>query len=184
MPNCIIWLEQICWWHWQGSGCAVWQKIVYVLYWWWFMFKGTTAARLFGAQARPLDRDDSPALPPSYPGRSTQNVGAVGCLRRVKGAASVARAVLNHTRHTLLVGELATQFAVQMGFKEESLETEHSRQLYQQWQKKSCQPNFWMVRWYRSVTGRGRWPRIHERKKLESFERIYSARSQPFTWVA
>ncbi|XP_043211109.1 N(4)-(Beta-N-acetylglucosaminyl)-L-asparaginase-like [Amphibalanus amphitrite] len=74
----------------------------------------------------------------------TQNVGAVGCLRRVKSAASVARAVLEHTRHTLLVGELATQFALQLGFKEETLETDHSRQLHQQWRDNNCQPNFWM----------------------------------------
>ncbi|XP_037070421.1 N(4)-(Beta-N-acetylglucosaminyl)-L-asparaginase-like [Pollicipes pollicipes] len=74
---------------------------------------------------------------------ATMKVGAVGCLRRVKSAASVARAVLEHTRHTLLVGELATQFAVQMGFHEESLETKHSRQLYEDWKRRSCQPNFW-----------------------------------------
>ena len=83
--------------------------------------------------------------PCTTPVRETQNVGAVGCLRRVKGAASVARAVLDHTRHTLLVGELATQFAVQMGFKEETLETDHSRQLHQQWKENNCQPNFWTV---------------------------------------
>lgn len=35
----------------------------------------------------------------------THNVGAVAALRRVKNAASVAWAVMNHTRHTLLVGE-------------------------------------------------------------------------------
>lgn len=32
-------------------------------------------------------------------------VGAVGDLRRVKNAVDVARAVMDHTQHTLLVGE-------------------------------------------------------------------------------
>eukprot|EP00794_Sanderia_malayensis_P005436 gene5436-6115_t len=32
-------------------------------------------------------------------------VGAVGCLRRIKSAISVARSVMEHTTHTLLIGE-------------------------------------------------------------------------------
>lgn len=35
----------------------------------------------------------------------TMEVGAVGDLRRVKNAVGVARAVMEHTQHTLLVGE-------------------------------------------------------------------------------
>jgi N4-(beta-N-acetylglucosaminyl)-L-asparaginase len=46
----------------------------------------------------------------------TREVGAVGCLKRVKSAISVARAVLTHTKHTILVGEDATDFAIEMGF--------------------------------------------------------------------
>ena len=34
------------------------------------------------------------------------DVGAVGCLRRVKSAIAVARAVMDHTQHTLMVGDL------------------------------------------------------------------------------
>lgn len=37
---------------------------------------------------------------------TAMDVGAVACLRRVKDAIKVARAVLQHSRHTLLVGEL------------------------------------------------------------------------------
>lgn len=50
---------------------------------------------------------------------STMNVGAVACLRRVKNAVSVARAVLEHSSHTLLVGDFATEFAQMMGFEVE-----------------------------------------------------------------
>lgn len=74
----------------------------------------------------------------------TMNMGAVAALRRVKNAISVARCVLEHTQHSLLVGDLATQFAVSMGFKEESLETNNSHNMWQQWKENDCQPNFWV----------------------------------------
>ena len=59
----------------------------------------------------------------------------------------VACRVLENTHHSLLVGELATEFAQKMGFKVETLETERSRILHKQWkEEKNCQPNFWTVR--------------------------------------
>lgn len=80
--------------------------------------------------------------------RKTMNVGAVGALRRIKNAISVARHVLEHTKHSLLVGELATQFAVHMGFHEENLATETSKIMWKKWfNDDHCQPNFWMVRY-------------------------------------
>ena len=42
-------------------------------------------------------------------------VGAVGCLQYIKPVMRVARKVLDHTKHTLLVGEKATQFAETFG---------------------------------------------------------------------
>nr|CAD7577164.1 unnamed protein product [Timema californicum] len=75
---------------------------------------------------------------------STMNMGAVGALRRVKNAISVARHVLDYTQHSLLVGDQATEFAVAMGFKEEPLETNASTKIWQQWKQNNCQPNFWM----------------------------------------
>ncbi|CAL1278988.1 unnamed protein product [Larinioides sclopetarius] len=74
----------------------------------------------------------------------THNVGAVGALRRVKSAISVARKVLEHTEHTLLVGDQATQFALSTGFKEENLSTDFSLSLWKQWKQNNCQPNYWM----------------------------------------
>lgn len=73
----------------------------------------------------------------------TMNVGAVASLREIKDAIAVARHVLENTRHTLLVGEQATEFAVQMGFKREPLSTERSLQLNTEWKERDCQPNFW-----------------------------------------
>lgn len=71
-------------------------------------------------------------------------VGAVAGLREIKDAISVARHVLEYTKHTLLVGDQATEFAVKMGFTKESISTEFSRQMIQEWKEKKCQPNYWM----------------------------------------
>ena len=43
----------------------------------------------------------------------SHNVGAVGCLREIKSAISVARNVMERTGHTFLVGDLG-QFTVTM----------------------------------------------------------------------
>lgn len=72
------------------------------------------------------------------------NMGAVGSMRRIKAASKVARYVMENTKHTLLVGDGATQFAKQMGFKETDLSTNNSLSLWKKW-KKNCQPNFWTV---------------------------------------
>nr|BAX00386.1 aspartylglucosaminidase [Aurelia sp. SETO] len=73
----------------------------------------------------------------------THAIGSVGCLRRIKSAISVARSVMEHSTHTLLVGEGATQFAINMGFKEEDLHSKESIEMFEDWKKKSCQPNYW-----------------------------------------
>ncbi|KAG9508505.1 putative N(4)-(beta-N-acetylglucosaminyl)-L-asparaginase [Fragariocoptes setiger] len=71
------------------------------------------------------------------------NVGAVGGLRRIKSAIAVARKVLDHTNHSLLVGDMATQFAIQLGFKEENLTSDKSLKMWSDWKAASCQPNYW-----------------------------------------
>ena len=73
------------------------------------------------------------------------DAGAVAALRNVKNVVKVARFVMEHTKHTLLVGSQATDFALQMGFTKESLTTNHSTKLHQDWLVKNCQPNFWIV---------------------------------------
>ncbi|KAF4094108.1 hypothetical protein AMELA_G00009250 [Ameiurus melas] len=72
----------------------------------------------------------------------TMEVGSVGDLRRVKNAVGVARAVMDHTRHTLLVGESASVFAQDMGFKSESLSSNESKKTFSQWLSINCQPNY------------------------------------------
>lgn len=69
--------------------------------------------------------------------------GAVACLKRIKTPISVARKVLEKTRHTLLVGEDATRFAVRMGFKEEDLLTEKAKKIWEAWVKGGKKGSFW-----------------------------------------
>ncbi len=70
--------------------------------------------------------------------------GAVGCLKRIKRPISVARKVLENTKHTFLVGEDATRFAVKMGFPEEKeLLTEKARKRWEEWKKAGRPDDFW-----------------------------------------
>lgn len=72
----------------------------------------------------------------------SHDVGSVGGIRRIKKAISVARAVMEYTKHTMLVGDAATNFATEMGFTQESLSTNVSIQEYKNWKSDNCQPNF------------------------------------------
>lgn len=74
----------------------------------------------------------------------TMNVGAIGGLRRIKNVVSVARQVLDHSKHSFLAGDLATEFAIEMGFPEETLTTPVSKAMWMEWyNEKNCQPNYW-----------------------------------------
>lgn len=73
----------------------------------------------------------------------THDVGAVGCLKRVKRAVSVARKVMEETQHTLIVGDDATRFAARMGFQETSLSNETSIKAWEEWQAKNEASDAW-----------------------------------------
>lgn len=75
---------------------------------------------------------------------SDQNMGAVAGLRGVRDATKVAKDVMLLTKHSLLAGELATEFAVKQGYKNESLTSDYSRKLHEDWVNNGCQPNFWV----------------------------------------
>lgn len=68
--------------------------------------------------------------------------GAVAGLRRIRDAIAVARHVLEYTTHTLLAGDLATQFAISNGFTMSNLTTEESATKCQAWKEAGCQPNY------------------------------------------
>jgi N4-(beta-N-acetylglucosaminyl)-L-asparaginase len=60
----------------------------------------------------------------------TRRAGSVGGVRNIKNVSQVAKAVMEHTGHVMLVGEGAERFAVARGFPDENLLTEHSRKLW------------------------------------------------------
>ena len=66
----------------------------------------------------------------------THDVGAVGCIKRVKLAISVARKVMEETQHSLIVGDDATRFAARMGFEETSLTNLTSQSKWEEWAAK------------------------------------------------
>ena len=63
----------------------------------------------------------------------TKRAGAVGALEGIKTPSEVAKCVLKYTRHVLLVGKGAQDFAVQFGFQIENLLTEKARQAWLRW---------------------------------------------------
>jgi N4-(beta-N-acetylglucosaminyl)-L-asparaginase len=67
-----------------------------------------------------------------------KRAGGVACIEGVRTPSQVARAVMQHTDHHLLVGKDAQAFARQMGFTVEAdLNTEHSRKLWLEWKRRS-----------------------------------------------
>ena len=67
---------------------------------------------------------------------SSGNAGSVAFLQNIKHPVSVARKVMEDTKHVMLVGEGARLFAVSQGFEEMDLLTVESRQAWKEWEKK------------------------------------------------
>ena len=73
-----------------------------------------------------------------------KRAGGVAALEGVRTPSSVARAVMQHTDHHLLVGAGARDFARQMGFAiEDDLNTERSRAKWLEW-KRRVDPGHWL----------------------------------------
>jgi N4-(beta-N-acetylglucosaminyl)-L-asparaginase len=63
----------------------------------------------------------------------TKRAGAVGALEDIATPSLVAKAIMDYTNHIFLVGAGAKRFALEMGFKEQNLLTEKSRQDWLRW---------------------------------------------------
>ncbi|MBZ5516241.1 MAG: N(4)-(beta-N-acetylglucosaminyl)-L-asparaginase [Acidobacteriia bacterium] len=70
--------------------------------------------------------------------------GAVASLRQIKNPISVARLVLEKTRHTTLAGEGAFRFALQMGFRPQQLLTPESLKKWLDWKADPKRQTFWL----------------------------------------
>ncbi|HKW10598.1 MAG TPA: N(4)-(beta-N-acetylglucosaminyl)-L-asparaginase [Gemmatimonadaceae bacterium] len=74
----------------------------------------------------------------------TKRAGAVGCLEDIATAAQVAKAVMDRTEHIFLVGAGAKKFALEMGFKEQNLITDKSREAWLKWKSRLNPNNNWL----------------------------------------
>jgi N4-(beta-N-acetylglucosaminyl)-L-asparaginase len=73
----------------------------------------------------------------------TRRAGAVGGVRNIKNVSLVAKAVMEHTGHVMLVGEGAERFAVAMGFPRENLLTEKARKIWMLWKEYHSIGDWW-----------------------------------------
>ena len=67
----------------------------------------------------------------------THRAGAVAGVQRIKNVARLAQTVMERTNHVMLVGDGARRFAVDEGFEEMNLLTEHSRKIWLAWKAAS-----------------------------------------------
>jgi len=73
----------------------------------------------------------------------SRRAGSVGGVRNIKNVSMVAKAVMEHTGHVMLVGEGAERFAVAMGFPRENLLTERSRKIWMLWKEYHSTDDWW-----------------------------------------
>jgi len=65
----------------------------------------------------------------------TRRAGSVAGVRNIKNVSLLAKAVMQHTGHVMLVGEGAERFAVAQGFLREDLLTDNSRKTWLLWKE-------------------------------------------------
>lgn len=74
----------------------------------------------------------------------TLRCGAVAALERIKNPISVARKVMETTRHIILVGQGALDFAKVNGFRDENLLTDRARQRWLRWKRDLNESDNWL----------------------------------------
>ncbi len=73
----------------------------------------------------------------------TGRAGAVAALKYVKNPSRVAKLVMEHTDHVMLVGEGALRFALAYGFQKQNLLTERSRKIWLAWLEQHSDRDDW-----------------------------------------
>jgi N4-(beta-N-acetylglucosaminyl)-L-asparaginase len=82
-------------------------------------------------------------LDASFMDGKTYSAGAVACLENIKTPSSVAKLVMQHTDHVLLVGAGALEFARAWGFQEENILTEKARRIWLRWKEELSPSDDW-----------------------------------------
>ena len=67
----------------------------------------------------------------------TRRAGSVASVERIKNVARLAKTVMERTNHVMIVGDGARRFAVDQGFEEMNLLTEHSRKIWLAWKART-----------------------------------------------
>jgi N4-(beta-N-acetylglucosaminyl)-L-asparaginase len=73
----------------------------------------------------------------------TRMAGSVAGVHDIKNVALLAKAVMEHTGHVMLVGEGATRFGLLMGLPKINLLTERSRKTWQLWRESMSNDDWW-----------------------------------------
>jgi N4-(beta-N-acetylglucosaminyl)-L-asparaginase len=73
----------------------------------------------------------------------TRMAGSVAGVHDIKNVSLLAKTVMEHTGHVMLVGEGATRFGLLMGFPKENLLTERSRKTWQLWKETMSNDDWW-----------------------------------------
>src|SRR5689334_18362013 len=87
------------------------------------------------------NEDGVPELDASVMHGPTRRCGAVGAIRGIKTPSKIAKLVMEHTTHEMIVGEGALRFAKAYGYHEEDLLTEKSRLAWLVWKQSLRNPN-------------------------------------------
>jgi N4-(beta-N-acetylglucosaminyl)-L-asparaginase len=73
----------------------------------------------------------------------TRMAGSVAGVHDIKNVSLLAKTVMDHTGHVMLVGEGASHFGNLMGFPKENLLTERSRKTWQLWRETMSTDDWW-----------------------------------------
>jgi N4-(beta-N-acetylglucosaminyl)-L-asparaginase len=84
---------------------------------------------------------------------TTHRAGSVCNLHKIKNPISVARLIMEKTRHTTLAGEGALQFAIAMGFEPTQLLTPHSLEAWLKWKNTPNHETFWLDNGHHDTVG-------------------------------
>ncbi len=84
---------------------------------------------------------------------AAHRAGSVCNLHKIKNPISVARLVMEKTRHTTIAGEGALQFAIAMGFEPMQLLTPHSLEEWLKWRSTPNHETFWIDRNHHDTIG-------------------------------
>ena len=106
----------------------------------------------------------------------SKRAGAVAALEGIATPSRVAKAVMDYTDHILLVGDGAKRFALRMGFAEQNLLTERSRQAWLRWKSQLNPSDNWL-----DIPAPADAPRRPRPDGRPGFDQSHDANGVPFT---